>query len=427
MRKSLVMTTMGVLALASVPSSAQQSGPRSVYWVDAGTTSGFAAMGSQGTMGMMGAMMGGGGFNNLVGRDMQLRLGSSTVPASLPTAEHLIPPTMKMGKSLPLRSPVAQPRGPGGKPGEYEMPKARLLLFWGCGDVARKGQPIIFDFSKIAKGQFPPGLQTRFVSVNAGNPPSPTRNRSYGDWPNSLRDDERNRFVPKDASLIGPHTIRGNYTQDINFTLAPGQDFMAPVKLVTAQRPSSSVATSWQAIPMATGYHASFMGSPGQEPGPPGASREQPLDLVIWSSSELQAYEAGLQDYLPPAEVARLVGLKVVMPPTQTTCTIPAEVLKAAPQGMLMFNAFGPEANFAFPPRPADPKVPWNLEWTTKVRYKSSTMALLGTDMGGGPAIARNEPAQTPEQQAAAAEKAKQAERNRAASRALGVIGGILR
>lgn len=424
MRKTFLISTVSAAMLAGMPLNAQQSGPKAVYWVDAGTTAGFAAMGSQGTMGMMGAMMGGGGVNNLVGRDMVLRLGSSQTSATLPTAEHLVPPGMKMGKSLPLRTPVLQPRE--GAPGQYEMPKARLLLFWGCGDVARKGQPVIFDFSKIAKGQFPPGLQSRYITVNSANPPSVTRNQTYADWPNSLPQDARNRFVPKDASLIGPHTIRGNFLQDINFTMAPGQDFMGPVKLSTAKRPNASVATSWQSVLTATGYYASYFGAQGGVAGPPGASRDQPTDLVVWSSSEVQAYEAGLQEYLPPAEVARLVGLKVIMPTTQTTCTVPADVLKAAPQGMFMFNAFGPEVNFAFPPRPADPKIPWNLQWTTKVRFKSSTMALLGSEMGTG-AMARSEPEQTPEQQAAAAERAKQAEKSRATNRALSVIGGILR
>lgn len=45
-------------------------------------------------------------------------------------------------------------------------------------------------------------------------------------------------------------------------------------------------------------------------------------------------------------------------------------------------NAFGPEENFAFPPRPADPKAVWNIEWTAKARFKSSATFMTG--MGSG-------------------------------------------
>jgi hypothetical protein len=67
------------------------------------------------------------------------------------------------------------------------------------------------------------------------------------------------------------------------------------------------------------------------------------------------------------------------MPPTQTSCTVPAEVRQAAGQMMMMqLYAYGPEADFAYPPRPANPKTPWNLEWTAKARYKSTTGLMLG-------------------------------------------------
>jgi hypothetical protein len=45
--------------------------------------------------------------------------------------------------------------------------------------------------------------------------------------------------------------------------------------------------------------------------------------------------------------------------------------------------AYGPEANFAYPPRPADPKVAWKPEWIARVRFRSNTMWMLnGPDMG---------------------------------------------
>ena len=43
--------------------------------------------------------------------------------------------------------------------------------------------------------------------------------------------------------------------------------------------------------------------------------------------------------------------------------------------------AYGPESNFAWPPKPANPKTPWNPEWNVRVRTKSTTTAMLGMDM----------------------------------------------
>ena len=36
-----------------------------------------------------------------------------------------------------------------------QRPKGRLLLFWGCGETARAGQPVIIDFARVAQGQMP--------------------------------------------------------------------------------------------------------------------------------------------------------------------------------------------------------------------------------------------------------------------------------
>jgi hypothetical protein len=81
--------------------------------------------------------------------------------------------------------------------------------------------------------------------------------------------------------------------------------------------------------------------------------------------------------------VANLIGKKIVMPPSQTTCQIPAEVKKASGEMMIgNLNAFGPEANFSYPPKPAGNAV-WNIDWTAKVRFRSYTMLMVGADFGG--------------------------------------------
>ena len=86
--------------------------------------------------------------------------------------------------------------------------------------------------------------------------------------------------------------------------------------------------------------------------------------------------------------VNRLIGQKVVMPNAQTSCSVPAEVKRIAGEHMMGFvYAYGPEANFAFPVRPANPKTPWKPKWTAKVRYRSIANFMTGMpdmpQMGG--------------------------------------------
>ncbi|HEY6820926.1 MAG TPA: hypothetical protein VI321_02810, partial [Burkholderiales bacterium] len=55
------------------------------------------------------------------------------------------------------------------------------------------------------------------------------------------------------------------------------------------------------------------------------------------------------------------------------------------------------EANFAQPPRPSDPKVAWEPQWTAKARFKSTAQLMLGEDGGARRAPrARDEKAESP-------------------------------
>ena len=87
-------------------------------------------------------------------------------------------------------------------------------------------------------------------------------------------------------------------------------------------------------------------------------------------------------DYIAPAEVERLIREKVVMPPQNTECTVPAGIFKTD-ASMLNFIAYGNELNLVHPPRPADPKLTWEQEWAVKLRLKSTAMTLLAEGEGG--------------------------------------------
>src|SRR3546814_10907863 len=95
-------------------------------------------------------------------------------------------------------------------PDNFERPKCRLLLFWGCGAKAGPGQPVVIDFAKVAAGQAPPNLFNS--TVPSIREVMVTNSDSYADWPNrtSLK------AVPKGSSLIGAHRIASTVGSEIN-------------------------------------------------------------------------------------------------------------------------------------------------------------------------------------------------------------------
>lgn len=360
-------------ATLAAPPQARQTvtPPKARYSMDITTGSGLAGMGS-GAGAAMRMMFGGGGGET---RTLELHLGSTLSPTGgAAKADHLPPAALRAGKALPLITPVpgqAQtPERGGGGERDFQRPKARMLIFWGCGEHAPKGQPVVIDFTKIMAGQMPPNLYT--VTVPADPGPTAANSRTYGEWPRS-----RDAKQPgRGSSLLGQHRVVGNYSPAIDFTLT--QDWMQALNVSHQPSPGGAVRLGWNGVPSATGYYAWAFGAGGAMQG------NQPTDLVWWASSNSREFGGGLTDWLPPATVANLVGRKVVMPASQTQCTIPAEVRAAAPTFMMgSLYAYGPEANFVFPPRPANPREPWKQEWTARARYRSYSMFMIGgPDMG---------------------------------------------
>ena len=270
--------------------------------------------------------------------NLKLELGSPR-RAAAPQADHFIPAGLNAGPSLPLVSPEpARPvpvrpyQGPGGGDGGAS---GRILVYWGCGDHARSGQPYEIDLARMARGQAPPGMAQ--LAVRAMTPPNALTSATFGEWPN-----QRSRTTfPANSSLVGAHRIAGNYSPEINFNLAQGQDFLAPIAITPNQRAASgAVPIAWQPVQGATGYFLMAVGSRSDN------------TIVMWSSSEIQFNQMGSFDYLSPEEVVRLIAQRVVLQPATTNCTVPAEFTQGVQTASLMMTAFGPEANFATP-RPA--------------------------------------------------------------------------
>jgi hypothetical protein len=370
-RTALVAGVAAIGGAAGAQPAQKVTGPVATYWMSAQTQTGFGMPtgGARPSMAsMMGAAMGRGGSAQ---HALTLQLGSSRSPQGEPEAEHLPPPGLGAGASLPLLTPRAQPAPAENPeaPREWQQPKGRMLIFWGCGEHAGAGQPLVIDFAQVQGGKMPASFQamSRGLNLTPMRPPAPGRTTTYGEWPN-----ERTQSAPApDGSLVGDHVVRGDYTPEIRFALNPSQDFLAPLSLTTnAKRPTGSVQLGWGAVPNARAYLATAMGGGQQD------------TVVLWTSSEVQASAFALPDYISPSDLTRLVSSRALMSPQTTACVVPKEVVDAAPAAMVQLVAYGDEANFVYPPRPSDPKVAWNKEWQVKVRYRSATGGLLGTSMG---------------------------------------------
>jgi hypothetical protein len=157
------------------------------------------------------------------------------------------------------------------------------------------------------------------------------------------------------------------------------KDFMQPLSIRTMSLPSGASILRWTGIPEANGYLATVFG------GKQGPDGREMGDMVMWSSSATRQFGGGLGDWLTPGQVAGLVRDRTVLAPATTSCTVPAEVKRDAPDFRVgTLTGFGPMEDFSYPPRPADPKAAWKLEWTARIRHKSTTswIDMAGMQMG---------------------------------------------
>jgi hypothetical protein len=382
--------------LAASLSTAQQA-PKQVVkppvaqaWIDVATFSGMGMGMGMGGGDMMnqtlGALMGGGHaakaeFGNTAigtaGRWMDVTLYTSRNP-SLTRAIQNVPAGTGLAPNLKLQSPeAAKPLPPSDDEpvaGSYEQPKGKLVMYWGCSETVRPGQPKVLDLSTATLGEISKFFQSRRATrrgahLAAGRPV----------WPS--RDDRR--VFEEGASIVGEHSFAANgVPESFKFTIPEAQDIMAPMK-VRQTDTGGALALEWQAVPHARAYFLGTMGAlPGGEEG-----------MVIWTSSELPESGFGLFDYQTNPAVDGWLKEKVLLPPSQTRCAVPKA---AAGEGMLRAIAYGTELNMAYPPRPTDANVPWEPEWNVKIRVKSMTTTMLGMEgmegMEGMPEMNGGEP-----------------------------------
>ena len=369
--------------------------PKVMLWMDL-STGGMAGMPEMDMPGMGGLMAGLGGmgrggpgakstgreyygsargFHVMPARILDIALWNGLKPGV--EAAQRIPAGLKLGEKLPLLpvipDKVSEEKASPGGSADYEAPKGRILFYWGCSPTVRAGQPRIVDLSKMSadsaaafgsafSGRFAPD---RGAKVRAG----------YDVFPNE-RDQ---RSVPRDGSVVGEHQVMGDAIPDsFRFNLGPGHDLMPAIELQSQGGLSDSVSLSWIPVTNAKAYFLHAMGAQGD-------------DMIFWSSSEVPDTGFGLFDYLSNSTIDKWTSEKVLLGANVTQCAVPKGIMAgrggSSRRGgddsgaMLRMIAYGGEHGFVHPPRPTDPKVPWDQEWSVRLRVKSQTMAMLGEEI----------------------------------------------
>jgi hypothetical protein len=383
LQKTLLTST--VCVVCGIALSQQQVRPPKVnLWIDV-STSGFAGLPDMEGMGAGGGLLGGlmgagtGGalktygqarsFSMLPSRVIDIALLNTSKPAT--EASQNIPAGMKMGAVLPLLPPVKTESVRGEErelPQNIERPKGRILIYWGCSETVRSGQPRIIDLS---------GDMTKFGSAFSGHyaPDRSVRvNNQYAVYPN----DKNTVNLSKDSSMVGEHQITGEgIPASMRFTLSQAQDLMPAIDLQPSGNPVGSIKLNWQSLSQAKAYFISAFASNGN-------------DMVLWSSSESADAGMGLMDYLPNNTIDSWLRERVLLQPTATSCAVPQGIFAAKNGGrdsggaMAQMVAYGGESYIVHPPRPADAKIPWNQEWAVRIRLKSHAMASLSGEENAG-------------------------------------------
>ncbi len=376
--KNLMMTAMLVLP-ASV-ALGQTKPPVAHFWADVATHSmsipGMDDM-DEGSMGMFGGFFGGTkNAGGAPGKWLDTALHTRNKPSGT-LGSHAIPPTLNMGSALPL-VPVQVERGRSEGETDMERPKGRLLFYWGCSETVRPGQPRVLDFAKAAPDEYSKFMIGRFAPDRGAKA---VAGRSV--WPN---EQDRKR-VPANASLNGDHAVSGEgVPAGLRFAVGAAHDFMPKISLSAQGDPKGPINVGWADVNNARAYFLTAMGGKGEQ------------EMIIWSSSEQPDPGWGLMDYLPPAQIERLLKEKVILPTSIQRCAIPAGIFAGADGAMVRMIAYGPELNLAHPPRPANPKAPWNPEWAVRVRVKSTGMTMLGMGDEGGRGSSRAQSGQQKEE-----------------------------
>lgn len=339
--------------------------PQAQAWIDVATFSGLG-MPSGGMTGL-GSLFGGGATKvtfpatqtSNSGRVMDVTLSTRNNP-QLAQGTHSIPAGLQLGPQLNLLAPQgARPAPERDEPDvdqPREKPKGRILLYWGCGNTVRAGQPRVLDMAHLK-----PDDAARVFIARSATQRGVHSAQGRPHWPNQ----SAGHALAENASLAGEHSFSATgLPPGFAFSIGQSHDVMPALSLKSSDQ-GGATALDWNALPTARAYFASAIASKSE------------AEMIIWSSSELPDTGFGLFDYQTNPAVDGWVKERVLLAPGTTRCNIPKGVLPAE-GAVLRLIAYGSELNLVHPPRPADTRTAWEPLWAVKLRLKSVATSVAG-------------------------------------------------
>ena len=366
----IVASASGLVAAALAQPQQEVKPPQAQAWIDVATFSGMGMpMGGPGggsPMGALGGLFGGGAASKVSFLMTQSGSSGGYVDVTLMTrrnpqlaeAAQSVPPGF-LSPALKLLAPrdATPPPRDSDDEGVQDPPKpqGKVSLYWGCGDTVRAGQPRVVDLATANPAELAQVFQARRATQRGAHA---ANGRPH--WPNATDA----RALPPGASLTGAHELSGSgVPAGFRFSIPAAQDLMPPLQLQQADS-GGAIALSWASQPNARAFFVVGIAARSQH------------EMVIWTSSEVPDLGMGLIDYQTNAAVDRWLRERVLLSPATTRCTVPKGILGEG--AMLRAIAYGHELNLAHPPRPTDPRVPWEPEWAVKVRVKAVASAIAG-------------------------------------------------
>ena len=347
---------LGGLASGSWAQTQVVKPPVSQYWMDVSTLriAGMDEMPSLGGKATGGATP---------GRQLDLAITTQRKPAGT-QATQAIPAGMAMGNSLTLLPPPAASSNPIPLQDDHhdvlpEKPRGRILMYWGCGEAVRSGQPKVLDATNTRPEDY-----AQFMRGRATPERGATAHRGLAIWPNAAS----NGRIPANASLQGQHTVSGDgIPAGLQFTVGQAQDFLPPLDISASGGRTQAITLRWTAQTQARAYFFNAVGGSAD-------------DMVLWSSAESPEPGWGLMDYLSPTHLTRWLADKTLLPTSQTECAIPSGIFAKSESPMVQGIAYGQELTLVEPPRPQNKKIAWKPDWSAQIRVKSVTLLPLDND-----------------------------------------------
>ena len=305
-------------------------------------------------------------------------------------AQDQVPAGLNLGKALTLL-PFEPVRHDKPTTDAGTLPDVALTIreYWGCGAAVRPGQPKLASF-KIKGGLVDPKKGAAGMGgVNVETSGSLSKGLYVPDrdidlkpgfvyWPNP----QHGKQVPAGARLAGGHQITGErIPASMAFNVDEAADFMPKLGLRAQGEPVDAVSLAWPSVARARAYFITGMRME--------MASERAYTLTIWSSADVPGAGSELHAYLTGGSIDKWLKQKILLPASATSCMVPKGIFASAAAGeagmipaMLMMTAYGSEHWITYPPKPADPKQPWNPEWSVRLRAKSTATAMLGLDFG---------------------------------------------